>query len=30
LPIFVEKGWSWIGEQVVLLMTESKKAILAL
>jgi hypothetical protein len=29
LPILVEKGCSWIGEQVVLLMTE-KKAILAL
>jgi hypothetical protein len=25
LPILVEKGWSWIGEQVVMLMTENKK-----
>jgi len=25
LPILVEKGWSWIGEQVVTLLTENKK-----
>jgi hypothetical protein len=28
LPILVEKGWSWIGEQVVTLITENKKTIL--
>jgi len=25
LPILEEKGWSWIGQQVVMIMTENKK-----
>jgi hypothetical protein len=28
LPILVEKGWNWIGEQVVTLMTENNTTIL--
>ena len=28
LPILVEKGWSWIAEQVVTLITENKKTLL--
>jgi hypothetical protein len=28
LSILVEKGWSWIAEQVVTLITENKKTIL--